>query len=33
MLRLLLRSSVEGKVRDYLAGGAAEGLKARTEAG
>ena len=31
--RLLLRGPVEGKVRDYLVGGAAEGLKARAEAG
>ena len=33
MLGLLLRGPVEGKVRDYLVGGAAEGLKARAEAG
>jgi uncharacterized membrane protein len=33
MLGLLLRGPVEGKVRDYLVGGAAEGLKGRAEAG
>ena len=33
MLGLLLRGPVEGKVRDHLVGGAAEGLKARAEAG
>jgi uncharacterized membrane protein len=33
MLGLLLRGPVEGKVRDYLVGGAAEGLKERAEAG
>ena len=32
-LGLLLRGPVEGKVRDHLVGGAAEGLKARAEAG
>ena len=33
MLGLLLRGPAEGKVRDFLLGGAAEGLKARAEAG
>ncbi len=33
MLGLLLRGPVEGKVRDHLVGGVAEGLKARAEAG
>ena len=33
MLGLLLRGPVEGKVRDYLVGGTAEGLKERAEAG
>ena len=33
MLVMLLRGPAEGKVRDFLVGGAAEGLKARTEAG
>ena len=33
MLGMLLRGPAEGKVRDFLVGGAAEGLKARTEAG
>jgi uncharacterized membrane protein len=33
MLGLLLRGPAEGKVRDFLVGGAAEGLKARAEAG
>ena len=33
MLGLLLRGPVEAKVRDHLVGGAAEGLKARAEAG
>jgi ribosome-associated toxin RatA of RatAB toxin-antitoxin module len=33
MLGMLLRGSAEGKVRDFLVGGAAEGLKARAEAG
>ena len=32
MLGLLLRGPAEGKVRDFLLGGAAEGLKARAEA-
>ena len=32
-LGMLLRGPVEGKVRDYLVGGAAEGLKERAEAG
>jgi uncharacterized membrane protein len=31
MLGLLLRGPTEGKVRDFLLGGAAEGLKARAE--
>jgi uncharacterized membrane protein len=33
MLGMLLRGAVEGKVRDHLVGGAAEGLRARAEAG
>jgi uncharacterized membrane protein len=33
MLGLLLRGPAETKVRDYLLGGAAEGLKRRAEAG
>ncbi len=33
MLGMLLRGPAEGKVRDFLVGGAAEGLKARAEAG
>jgi uncharacterized membrane protein len=33
MLGLLLRGPVEATVRDFLLGGAAEGLKARAEAG
>jgi uncharacterized membrane protein len=33
MLGMLLRGPVEGKVRDHLVGGTAEGLKARAEAG
>ena len=33
MLGMLLRGPVEGKVRDFLLGGAAEGLKARAEEG
>ena len=33
MLGLLLRGPVEGKVRDHLVGGTAEGLKERAEAG
>jgi uncharacterized membrane protein len=33
MLGLLLRGPAEGKVRDFLVGGAAEGLKERAEAG
>jgi uncharacterized membrane protein len=33
MLGLLLRGPVEGKVRDFLVGGAVEGLKERAEAG
>ena len=33
MLGLLLRGPVEGRVRDHLLDGAAEGLKARAEAG
>jgi uncharacterized membrane protein len=33
MLGLLLRGPAEGKVRDFLIGGAAEGLKERAEAG
>jgi uncharacterized membrane protein len=33
MLGLLLRGPAEGKVRDFLIGGAAEGLKGRAEAG
>jgi len=33
MLGMLLRGPAEGKVRDFLLGGAAEGLKARAEAG
>jgi uncharacterized membrane protein len=32
-LGLLLRGPAEGKVRDFLVGGAAEGLKERAEAG
>lgn len=32
MLGMLLRGPAEGKVRDFLLGGAAEGLKARAEA-
>ena len=32
MLGLLLRGPAEGKVRDFLVGGAAEGLKERAEA-
>ena len=32
-LGMLLRGPAEGKVRDFLVGGAAEGLKARAEAG
>lgn len=32
MLGLLLRGPAEGKVRDFLLGGAAEGLKSRAEA-
>lgn len=31
MLGMLLRGPAEGKVRDFLLGGAAEGLKARAE--
>jgi ribosome-associated toxin RatA of RatAB toxin-antitoxin module len=33
MLGMLLRGPAEGKVRDFLLGGAAEGLKAKAEAG
>ncbi len=33
MLGMLLRGPVEGRVRDHLVGGTAEGLKARAEAG
>ena len=33
MLGMLLRGPAEGKVRDFLIGGAAEGLKERAEAG
>ena len=33
MLGMLLRGPAEGKVRDCLVGGAADGLKARAEAG
>ena len=33
MLGMLLRGPAEGRVRDFLLGGAAEGLKARAEAG
>jgi uncharacterized membrane protein len=33
MLGMLLRGPVEGKVRDFLLGGAAEGLKQKAEAG
>ena len=33
MLGMLLRGPAEGKVRDFLVGGTAEGLKARAEAG
>ena len=33
MLGMLLRGPAEGKVRDFLVGGAAEGLKERAEAG
>ncbi len=33
MLGMLLRGPVEGKVRDFLVGGAAEGLKERAERG
>lgn len=33
MLGMLLRGPVEGKVRDFLLGGAAEGLKKQAEAG
>jgi uncharacterized membrane protein len=33
MLGLLLRGPAEGKVRDFLIGGAAEGLKERAETG
>jgi ribosome-associated toxin RatA of RatAB toxin-antitoxin module len=33
MLGMLLRGPAEGQVRDFLVGGAAEGLKARAEAG
>jgi ribosome-associated toxin RatA of RatAB toxin-antitoxin module len=33
MLGMLLRGPAEDKVRDFLVGGAAEGLKARAEAG
>ena len=33
MLGMLLRGPAEGKVRDFLLGGAAEGLKERAEAG
>lgn len=33
MLGMLLRGPIEGQVRDFLLGGAAEGLKARAEAG
>jgi len=33
MLGMLLRGPVEGKVRDFLLGGAAEGLKRHAEAG
>ena len=33
MLGLLLRGPAEGKVRDFLLGGAAEGLKRQAEAG
>jgi len=33
MLGMLLRGPAEGKVRDFLVSGAAEGLKARAEAG
>lgn len=32
MLGMMLRGPAEGKVRDFLLGGAAEGLKARAEA-
>jgi uncharacterized membrane protein len=33
MLGMLLRGPVEGKVRDFLLGGAAEGLKQKAESG
>ncbi len=33
MLGMLLRGPAEGRVRDFLLGGAAEGLKARAESG
>ncbi len=33
VLGMMLRGPAEGKVRDFLLGGAAEGLKARAEAG
>jgi hypothetical protein len=33
MLGMLLRGPVEGQVRNFLLGGAAEGLKQRAEAG
>jgi uncharacterized membrane protein len=33
MLGMLLRGPIEGRVRDFLLGGAAEGLKARAERG
>jgi uncharacterized membrane protein len=33
MLGMLLRGPAEGKVRDFLLGGAAEGLKSQAEAG
>jgi uncharacterized membrane protein len=33
MLGMLLRGPAEGKVRDFLVGGAADGLKERAEAG
>ena len=33
MLGMLLRGPVEGKVRDLLLGGAADGLKEKAEAG
>ena len=32
MLGMLLRGPAEGKVRDFLVGGAADGLKERAEA-